>query len=66
MNAGGDWEVPICFAFYWDGTEMRGYIPSEGNVWNKELNRTWGNENGGFYDIDEKKLIESIEDNFSL
>lgn len=43
-NAGGDWEYPICFIFYWDGKQMRGYIPSDGNVWNRKYNSAYGSE----------------------
>lgn len=31
INAGGDWEFPVCFIIYWDGKSLRGYIPTKGN-----------------------------------
>jgi hypothetical protein len=43
-NAGGDWEHPICFCFYFDGKTMRAYIPSRGNVWNKEEKCAFGSD----------------------
>jgi len=44
VNAGGDWESPICFCIYFDGSKMRAYIPSEGNVWNKKEKCAYGSE----------------------
>lgn len=32
--AGGDWECPVCFFIYFDGTHFRGYIPLKGNAIN--------------------------------
>jgi hypothetical protein len=43
-NAGGDWEFPICFCFYWDGKQIRAYIPNEGNVYNKTEKCAFGSE----------------------
>ena len=44
MNAGGDWEHPICFCLYWDGKSLRGYIPEDGNVYNKQQKCAYGSE----------------------
>lgn len=46
--AGGDWECPVCFILYWDGKDLRGYIPDEGNLWNRGKQRAYGN----FEDLD--------------
>lgn len=46
VNAGGDWEYPICFVLYWDGRKIRAYIPEEGNVYNKEKKSAYGNNDG--------------------
>lgn len=43
MIAGGDWEHPIFFIFYWDGNKLRAYIPTEGNPWNTSTNQAYGN-----------------------
>ncbi len=42
--AGGDWEWPVFFCIYWDGSKLRGYIPTEGNLWNTDTNRAYGND----------------------
>lgn len=42
--AGGDWEQPVFFIIYWDGSKLRGYIPTEGNVWNKKYKTAYGSE----------------------
>lgn len=34
--AGGDWEIPVCYVFYWGDGELRAYIPKNGNVWDKK------------------------------
>lgn len=52
VNAGGDWECPICFAIYWDGKRMRAYIPSEGNLWNKREKCAFGSEEEGETEYD--------------
>ncbi len=44
MNAGGDWEYPVCFLLYWSGKELRGYIPVDGNVYDKKNKIAYGNE----------------------
>lgn len=44
VNAGGDWEIPICFCLYWDGKKMRGYIPTDGNVYNVKEKCAYGSE----------------------
>jgi hypothetical protein len=43
-NAGGDWENPICFILYWDGKEIRAYIPKNGNPWDKKYKTAMGSE----------------------
>ena len=44
VNAGGDWELPICFCIYYDGKKLRGYVPTEGNVFNVEQKCAYGSE----------------------
>lgn len=41
--AGGDWEDPIMFFIYWDGSKFRGYIPTYGNAYNRKYKRAFGN-----------------------
>ncbi|MBI5066052.1 hypothetical protein HZA97_07480 [Candidatus Woesearchaeota archaeon] len=43
VGAGGDWECPVFFMLYWDGSELRGYIPTEGNPWNTKTKEAYGN-----------------------
>ena len=42
--AGGDWEHPVCFILYWDGKQIRGYVPTEGNCWNYKTKKAFGND----------------------
>ena len=44
VNAGGDWEFPICFIFYWGDGKLRAYIPEDGNAWNKREKCAYGSE----------------------
>jgi hypothetical protein len=44
VNAGGDWEFPICFCIYWDGKQFRAYIPTDGNAFNKKEKCAFGSE----------------------
>ena len=50
VNAGGDWECPICFCIYWDGSSMRAYIPKDGNVYNVKEKCAFGSEEDADYD----------------
>ena len=44
IMAGGDWEYPLFFILYWSGKNFRGYIPTDGNTWNKEFKTAYGSE----------------------
>lgn len=48
VYAGGDWEIPLFFIIYFDGKDLRAYIPSEGNTWNKTTKKAFGNDDGNF------------------
>lgn len=43
MYGCGDWESPVFFIVYWDGT-LRGYVPKEGNCWNTTTKTAYGND----------------------
>jgi hypothetical protein len=51
VNAGGDWENPICFCIYWDGKQMRAYIPKDGNVYNVKAKSAYGNDDDDMDDL---------------
>ena len=55
MNAGGDWEFPICFIFYWGDNKLRAYIPENGNAWNKKEKCAYGSE-----DMEQEMETEEI------
>jgi len=42
--AGGDWECPVCFFVYFDGTRFRGYVPTKGNAFRKDNYTAFGND----------------------
>jgi hypothetical protein len=42
--AGGDWECPVCFFVYYDGSKLRGYVPLKGNSINRDTKMAFGNE----------------------
>ena len=56
-SAGGDWEQPICYIFYWGDNELRAYIPKDGNVWNKKEKCAYGSEDDP-YDGDYEELYK--------
>lgn len=64
MGAGGDWEVPIFLIIYWDGTDLRGYIPKDGNLWNTDNKKAYGNSAGGIFDPIED--ISNVEKRFGI
>jgi len=43
VTAGGDWEYPVFFIIYWDGKKLRGYVPTDGNMWNTDTKEAYGN-----------------------
>lgn len=56
VNAGGDWEYPICFCIYWDGKKLRGYVPTDGNVFNKKEKCAYGSEDDYDDEADQDEL----------
>ncbi len=54
IESSGDWEFPVFLIVYWDGNDLRGYVPKKGNVWNKTTNRAYGND----HTSDEEDLNE--------
>lgn len=42
--AGGDWEYPLFFIIYHDGTQLRSYIPIKGNMVNCDTLSAFGSE----------------------
>lgn len=44
LYAGGDWELPVYFAFYYDGKKFRAYMPSKSNVYNHTTKQAYGND----------------------
>ena len=44
MSAGGDWEYPVYFVIYWDGSKLRAYVPTDGNPWNTDTKEAYGND----------------------
>ena len=43
VMSGGDWEYPVFWIVYWDGNRLRGYVPTEGNVFNRKTKEAVGN-----------------------
>jgi hypothetical protein len=43
VSAGGDWEIPVIFMVYWDGSKFRGYIPTKGNTFDRQRKEALGN-----------------------
>lgn len=53
-SAGGDWEMPVCFAIYWDepAQRVRLYIPKEEfNFFNRQYMTAYGSEENTIFDI---------------
>ncbi len=54
LSAAGDWEKFFQFYIYWDGEDVRCYIPTDGNPWNTDTKRAYGND----FEADKKNLIK--------
>ena len=57
--AGGDWEIPVRFFVYFDGKDLRGYIPTKGNTFNRKTKRAIGN---GLEDTDNSDYCFIVND----
>lgn len=42
--AGGDWQYSVGFIVYWDGDNIRAYIPKEGNCYNWQTKEALGED----------------------
>lgn len=64
VMAGGDWEIPIYFIIYLDqdGKTLRAYIPKDGNVWNHDTKRAFGNDDDDDTDFLRKWLKQNRPD----
>lgn len=63
--ANGDWEIPLLFILYYDGQNIRGYIPYYGNTYNHTTNKAFGNDE----DTDEeymKNIGKTLDDMYDL
>jgi len=56
--AGGDWECPVCFFIYFDGTHFRGYIPLKGNAINTKAKSAF--DGGDDVSFNEKACTEDF------
>lgn len=60
-------KYPIAFIFYWND-ELRAYIPTEGNVWNKKTNQVYIKNEINKDELDKliskEKMVEEILINF--
>lgn len=43
FDGGGDWEYPLYFFVYYDGKDLRGYVPTRGNAVNTLTKAAFGN-----------------------
>ncbi len=58
--AGGDWEYPVSFIFYFYNNEIRAYIPRDGNIWDKICKCAFNNEEARHMKQDNQKIIKDI------
>jgi hypothetical protein len=56
VMAGGDWEQPIVFILYISNGELRGFIPDEGNVYDRKTMMAYGNGD------DDEDILEKLSD----
>ena len=66
---GGDWEFPVYFIIYWDGKELRAYIPTDGQWYDVKGKCAYGSgEEEGPEDPlhDPQKLLNDITNRIQL
>lgn len=59
INAGGDWEAPVCFVLYYDGKSIRAYVPRKGNLWNRTRLCALGSE---YEDDPEGEMVRALRE----
>ena len=67
LLSNNDNEYPVYFILYWDGTMLRGYVPEEGNIFNKLTYEAVGHDKLSDYmyilsELDDNKYKEFIID----
>ena len=58
--AGGDWECPVYVFIYFDGKDLRGYVPLKGNALCPATHGAFGNNNDGEDSEEIKWLMKEI------
>lgn len=64
IMAGGDWQIPVFFIVYWDGKDLRGYVPTDGNTFNHVTNRPYGNDPDSDWDAIKKTYANWIVEQY--
>ena len=62
VKSGGDWEFPVFFIIYWDGSDLRGYIPTSGNPLNTYHKSAYGNHEDDDENAKERFGVDSYEE----
>ncbi len=63
--AGGDWQIPVTWIYYFDGKDIRAYIPSDGNQWDKKEKRAYDGDED-HEEIDREKIYADILNRIKL
>lgn len=66
FSAGGDWEYPVFWIVYWDGSKLRGYVPEQGNPWNTDTKEAYGNDEKGDLENAKKRYPDLFTDDADL
>lgn len=61
VSANGDWECPVCFIIYHDGSELRGYVPDKGNPWDRNAMEAY-REDDVRCQADAAEMLKEIEE----
>ena len=66
ISAGGDWEIPLFYILYFDGTKLRGYIPTDGNHWNTDTMTAYGSEDDAGVDDGDEASDTNVKNRFGV
>lgn len=50
-ESNGDWEIPLLIFIYYDGKDIRGYIPTYGNTFDRKRKIAFGNDDKSDYEF---------------
>jgi hypothetical protein len=66
VYGGGDWEQGLYYIVYYDGIQLRAYIPTKGNLWNTKEKSAYGNNDSDTDNARKRGFLRKDQDEDDL